>query len=81
MCHMYALGMCDFPWQDWCGAGWHVTERDWRTICENLSAQNKEKRRGDEDAHTSEIIEGAEGSTPEAKRLRLVEDGIDPDDL
>ena len=81
MCHMYALGMCNYPWQDWCVSGWHGTKWDWRTICANLAAQNKNKRRGDQDKHSSEVVEGAEGSSPKAKRPRLFEGEIDYCDL
>ena len=58
-----------------------MTKRDWRTICENLSAQSKEKLRGDDDTHASEMTEGAEGSTPNAKRSRLLLGEIDWDDV
>ena len=77
MCHMYALGMCHAPLQDWCAAGWHVTEKDWHAICKNLSAQNKKKPRGDEDGAT----DGTEGGAPGAKRPRLYDGDIDFDDI
>ena len=72
MCHLYALGRCDLPWQDWCQSGWHVTKEDWRTICANLSAQKKETRAADR--------EGADLS-PKAKRQRFFDGDIDSDDL
>ena len=81
MCHMYAIGMCNYHWQDWCGAGWHVSEGDWHTICKNLTGQNKKKHRDREVAHTSEETESAEHSTSEAKRPRLDGNGIDLNDI
>ena len=85
--------MCNFSHQDWCAEGWHVTKKDWRTICANLAAQRKQKRRsddrtpggatteGDDRTPGDVTTEGAERSSPEAKRRRLNPDGIDLDDL
>ena len=81
MCHMYSLGMCDYSWQDWCSAGWHVTKSDWRKICANLSMQNKVKHRGDDDTHSNENAEGAQEITPESKRRRLLDGIVDYDEL
>ena len=86
MCHLYAVGLCDCPWQDWCEAGWHVTKKDWCTRCASLS---KEKRRNEEGAEGSTfepqrrrvLEEGAEGSTLEPQRRRVLDGEVEWDDL
>ena len=54
-----------------------MTKKDWRTMSENLPV----KPRGVDRTHRSEMTEGAEGSTPDAKRPRLLLGEIEFDDL
>ena len=79
MCHLYAIGRCDFPQQDWCDTGWHITKHDWGKISENLTAQSKEESR-DVRTRGREMTECAEEDTPTAKKSRLL-DEIDPKDI
>ena len=74
MCHMYAIGMCDLPRQDWCKEGWHVTKKDWSTICKNVTTENEEKHRGYDRTETGE-------GTEAAKRRRLLEEEVDFNDI
>ena len=74
MCHLYSLGMCNFPWQDWCQEGWHVTQGDWCTICTNRSTENEKKRRRNEESHNDVTTEDGEGIIRQAKRPRGLED-------
>ena len=80
MCHLYAIGACDRPWQEWCEAGRHLTKKDWDIRCKNLADLNREQRRREVRRERSEEAESYAGSSPPTKRAR-VDSEIDPDDI